>query len=560
MPNWLSNISRQFLPPRPDPQLFMSDADGYTGAGALSDLDPLNQGGSSPDSAPSPAPANLPPRIGSPALPPRPGTADASGLFRSMAGQSDSSLPPSSLPPPNPLIQQVGERAMNPPALPPRPSLTRQIFGGLAGLNPIGRQFEPLIEYGPRGLQQIREYQQYQSQLPEQIKAGQLVSEDESRREAAANRVAVQGLTAAQRQETERAHLATELQNQIENYDKVTNDWQDKQGAELHNAGEALPANWGTRQIANPRTGQLETWRIPSKAELEKIKESGKRANDVALPPDVAKTFGLDPATKVDPVHVPAYLQAYTAKQTAQNKTLPEQVAERTVIADALKLQGRDRETYIATGIIHPPKDLSAAADRRSDQSYHSSIRELDSLGKPIQDATQRVAKLRDTLAQNSPQADALIAPELLTVMAGGQGSGLRMNEAEISRIIGGRSNWETLKASINKWQLDPKAAVSITRAQRQQIHALVQTVSDRITEQNKAIDDAYTALTGTDDPAQHRKIVNAARQRVSGVLRSGQDQTTPDQSGKIRVRRKSDGATGTLDPKDFDASKYEKL
>ena len=37
--------------------------------------------------------------------------------------------------------------------------------------------------------------------------------------------------------------------------------------------------------------------------------------------------------------------------------------------------------------------------------------------------------------------------------MAGGQGNGLRMNEAEISRIVGGRTNWESFKAKLGAWQ-----------------------------------------------------------------------------------------------------------
>jgi hypothetical protein len=61
-----------------------------------------------------------------------------------------------------------------------------------------------------------------------------------------------------------------------------------------------------------------------------------------------------------------------------------------------------------------------------------------------------RFGRLRDTLNQKSPQADALVAPELLTVIAGGQGSGLRMNEAEIARSVGGRSHLEDLKAALN--------------------------------------------------------------------------------------------------------------
>ena len=49
--------------------------------------------------------------------------------------------------------------------------------------------------------------------------------------------------------------------------------------------------------------------------------------------------------------------------------------------------------------------------------------------------------------------------------MAGGQESGLRTNEAEISRVIRDRRNYEALKAALNRWSLDPTKALSVTPA-----------------------------------------------------------------------------------------------
>ncbi len=87
----------------------------------------------------------------------------------------------------------------------------------------------------------------------------------------------------------------------------------------------------------------------------------------------------------------------------------------------------------------------------RLDRSYQFNSTQLDKLAKPIEDQASRLERLQTTINQQTPQADALLAPELLTVMAGGQGSGLRMNEAEIPRVVGGRSNFESLKAALNK-------------------------------------------------------------------------------------------------------------
>ncbi len=166
-------------------------------------------------------------------------------------------------------------------------------------------------------------------------------------------------------------------------------------------------------------------------------------------------------------------------------------------------------------------------ADARSDKSYQFSVKELDAVGKPIADAVSRMGRLQDTLAQNSPQADALIGPELLTVMAGGAGSGLRMNEAEIARVIGGRSNWESLKAAINKWQLDPSKANSITADQRNQIRALVSTVATKVQQKQQIIDQANQDLLQSDNPAVHRQAIFKARKALTSV-----DETAGAQQG----------------------------
>ncbi len=151
----------------------------------------------------------------------------------------------------------------------------------------------------------------------------------------------------------------------------------------------------------------------------------------------------------------------------------------------------------------------------RADKSYQFNVGQLNTISKPIDDAIQRLGRLEDTLTQNTPQADALVAPELLTVMAGGAGSGLRMNEAEIARIVGGRSNWQSLQASINKWKLDPAAARSITPEQQQQIHALVSTVHSKLLAKKDSIDGANNALIDAQSPEDHRRIVGNLRTKL---------------------------------------------
>lgn len=156
-------------------------------------------------------------------------------------------------------------------------------------------------------------------------------------------------------------------------------------------------------------------------------------------------------------------------------------------------------------------------ADVRSDRSYQIQINRLDKMRTPLTQLQNRMANLAESVNQNTPQADALIAPELLSIMAGGQASGLRMNEAEIARIVGGRSNWEGLKAAANQWSLDPKAALTITPEQRREVRALYGAVNRRVGEQIKHLENAEDKLNNTDDVGEMRKIMSDANQQFTG-------------------------------------------
>ena len=220
-----------------------------------------------------------------------------------------------------------------------------------------------------------------------------------------------------------------------------------------------------------------------------------------------------------------SYLEAYTATKQAAQDVKPDVAPKGPTndfelwhaqnptgtAADWMKLQNKNR-----------PPDKPGVADRannaRADKSYEFNSKQLETISTPITQAAARFSRLQDTLNQKTPQADALVAPELLTIMAGGQGSGLRMNEAEISRIVGGRTNWESLKAAVNKWQTDPSKGLSITDSQRAQIKSLIQKTGDKITEKQKVIDDAHQGLLESDDPKEHRTILADTHRKLDSI------------------------------------------
>lgn len=154
----------------------------------------------------------------------------------------------------------------------------------------------------------------------------------------------------------------------------------------------------------------------------------------------------------------------------------------------------------------------------RADKSYQYNNGELDKLSTPITQLRQRMGNLQTSLGQNTTQSLSFVAPEMLSVLAGGQGSGLRMNEAEISRIVGGRSNWEGLRGNLQTWSTDPAHASPLPAVQVAQMQRLANAVNARIQAKADALDDAYGRLLETDDIKQHRAIVSETRGRLNDI------------------------------------------
>lgn len=229
------------------------------------------------------------------------------------------------------------------------------------------------------------------------------------------------------------------------------------------------------------------------------------------------------------------YLDAYKqVKETAEGAK-PEKAKspEEQFIEDYFK---RNPDKTMADAVkayadASQKPERPGAGSARGDKSYQYNQGRLDKIRQPIDQLMQRFGRLQDTLAQGNPQSDALLGPELLTIMAGGQGSGLRMNEAEIARIVGGRSAWENLKASINHWSTNPNEARSITSDQDRMIRALVKTVGDKLTAKQKIAEGAQERLLDTDDPHEHRKIMADFQKKVDAVD-AGQNINTAQPNG----------------------------
>jgi hypothetical protein len=228
--------------------------------------------------------------------------------------------------------------------------------------------------------------------------------------------------------------------------------------------------------------------------------------------------------------NVDAYNNAFTRRWQAANHKGQPLPPEYTLAPDATQ-KDFDRISGLLEkeeqAISTKQRNDETAADRserlaaleaqralvRDDRSYTETNRGIDALEKPVADLGGRMSRLVDTNGQGNIVADALVAPELLSIIAGGAGSGLRMNEAEIARVVGGRTHWADLKAAASKWT-DQTTARSITPEQADQIKALVKVVNDKIQAKLVTIQSERAELSQATNPQEHRKI--AARLRKS--------------------------------------------
>lgn len=159
-----------------------------------------------------------------------------------------------------------------------------------------------------------------------------------------------------------------------------------------------------------------------------------------------------------------------------------------------------------------------ARTDARNDRSYQYEDTQLQGVRKPLMDQADRLGRLATTISKPNPTTDALVAPELLTAMAGGAGSGLRMNEAEIARIVGGRTAWEGIKSAAKRWQLDPNKDFLITPAQRGQIQNLLTHMNSRVQAKLAVVKQAGDTLINSTDVVSNRQAVSAMQDKLSQI------------------------------------------
>jgi hypothetical protein len=124
-----------------------------------------------------------------------------------------------------------------------------------------------------------------------------------------------------------------------------------------------------------------------------------------------------------------------------------------------------------------------------------------------LESSMQDFDRLGQLLNDKSAQGDVDIPVLLLKGVAGGQGSGLRINKAEIERTAGGATKWEQLQQQLNRWSTTKQAPI-LDDAQRNAIRRLAtlfrQTAYDKhtkIAQTRRKINDATDLKTINNAP-----------------------------------------------------------
>jgi hypothetical protein len=232
---------------------------------------------------------------------------------------------------------------------------------------------------------------------------------------------------------------------------------------------------------------------------------------------------------------IDTFINAYMGPKITPPKTT---VFYNSRTGGGLKIRGEDGQLRpvnatddLSGEIDYKPYGESTSdtsSNNRSDRSYQYNDTKLEKIATPLEAAAQRGDRLISTIALATPQADALIPAELMVYLAGGQGTGVRINEAEINRVMGGRSAAQSLIATLQHYDPTKGGGLQVTPLQRQQMQQLAQIAADKIHKKLVIIDEARSDLNSTDNVAEHRSILARANKALNAIDEGSPDKAPP--------------------------------
>jgi hypothetical protein len=244
----------------------------------------------------------------------------------------------------------------------------------------------------------------------------------------------------------------------------------------------------------------------------------------VAKVPTGDEPLGPELVTQYNKELADRYQVLNPGKQLPQEFMLPPTATANDYNRRHTAMEGVEKATGVKTQQDTTNEQKTAAAavhkEEHAGKLYDDYNKQVEKNSAPMEAISARTTLLLHNLDAKDKQSDAQVAPELLSIASGGVGSGLRMNEAEISRVVGGRSVWDSLIAVANKVR---EGEGTFSDEQRLQMHKIGEYIYDRAAAVTTVYSDVKDhMLAHKDSPDQVRKDYNDAKRIANQIIRQG--------------------------------------
>lgn len=156
----------------------------------------------------------------------------------------------------------------------------------------------------------------------------------------------------------------------------------------------------------------------------------------------------------------------------------------------------------------------TAGLDRETKQFGAAHQKGVDTAGAQL----EKIEDARNMINGNA-EAQGLGIPKVLTALVGGQGTGVRITQAELTSIAHARGIQGDFEGTLNKWE--GKGALS--RQQQQQLTQIMDDVRQRIVQKQAIHSAALDAINGASTREQIIAADKDARDKITQLENSGQ-------------------------------------
>lgn len=230
---------------------------------------------------------------------------------------------------------------------------------------------------------------------------------------------------------------------------------------------------------------------------------------------------GRDPST--DPVvqHIADAITAIQKQPTgAGTKTVQLEVGGKPhqVLID--EKTGKQVSDLGESGEKPPTVNVNAgvsALDRETKQFGAAHQKGVDTAGAQL----EKIEDARNMINGNA-EAQGLGIPKVLTALVGGQGTGVRITQAELQSIAHARGLQGDFEGTLNKWE--GKGALS--RAQQQQLTQIMDDVGQRIVQKQAIHAAALDTINGASTREQIIAADKDARDKITALENGGTQQS----------------------------------